>query len=658
MPLPPRQSLPSPIPFGPAPSSGVASTNPIPEIPSSSRPIELVLETITSPIRDDDTGGGSFPERPPSPSPATPTRSPTSKLKTKKRKLVLSDSENEEEARKSQELDALLHLANAALYDPSASITPSKPDNQEQAAKIIYKRLKKQQSSSGLDFMDAAIPAVRRVSAGGVDPAVVIFAGGADPAVVISAGGADPTDVVYAGDADSAGTFISASVSVAAGPSVASAPSSPIRDPAKGKAIATPSSPVTAPSDKELVDQHARVAEEQEREIRASVEQSTSQQAELDRIALNLTNEEWIGLVDQVRENLTLSAELLGADVSKDTFSIRMVELMNQRRKAIAKMKAKVKRDKPLTPAQQKEYMRAFVKNQSTAVYTTGAVDLATAKDHHQQLKRSGETLESSESKKLKSSYSTEQSTELPKTTSVSAGATLAAGDPISAIPSVSVVPSVSAVPSISAASSIPAKTPIAAGVSTTTGVSESASVPIIDLLDSPPKATSFPLDPTIVEQAVPLRKSSRKKSMARRRTLPRPSQSESAALPFDEDDLEAEFKKYLRPVSNDDEPAKPISLSLVSDIHTWEVIPIEFGLGEIYVITRTDGSVKRFSTLRELMHCVGRADLMVLYGMVSDKYKLERATGIGLGLWPDLQTLITAREDRDASIIWDDQYQ
>nr|GEZ86978.1 hypothetical protein [Tanacetum cinerariifolium] len=233
----------------------------------------------------------------------------------------------------------------------------------------------------------------------------------------------------------------------------------------------------------------------------------------------------------------------------------------------IVEMKAKEKRDKPLTPAQQKEYMRAF------NVYNKirRAVDLATAKDHHQHLKRSGDTLESSESKKLKSSHSTEQSAELQETTFVSAGATIAAGDPISA------VPSVSAVPSISAASSIPAETPIAAGVSTTAGVSESAgeaSVPIIDLLDSPPKATSLPLDPKTAEQAVPLRKSSRKKSKARRRTLPRHSQSESVALPFDEDDLEAEFKK---------------------------------------------------------------------------------ATGIGLGLLSDLRTLITAREDRDASIIWDD---
>nr|GEV90089.1 xylulose kinase-1 [Tanacetum cinerariifolium] len=609
--------------------------------------------TITSPIRDDDTGGGSFYESPPSP----PLQLQLARIATLEAELKATKILH----RDAVELDALLHLANAALHDPSASTTPSKPDNQEQSSEQeISPTTLDAQSSSGLDFTDAAILAAGRVSAGGADPAVVVSAGGAD----------------------SAGTFIFAGVSVATDPSVASAPSSPIRDPAKGKAIATPSSPVTAPSDKELADQQAAILEakrqellEQELKQSLDAEQSTPRQAELDRIALNLTNEEWIGLVDQVWANLTLSTELLGADVSEDTFSVRMVELMNQRRKAIAEMKAKAKRDKPLTPAQQKEYMRAFVKNQSTTIYTTGwtwkdvrgltddqlhnvynkirrVVDLATAKDHHQQLKWSGETLESSESKKLKSSHSTEQSAELPNTTSVSVGATLAAGDPISAVLSVSVVPSVSA------ASSILAETPIAAGVSTTAGVSESAYVPIIDLLDSPPKATSLPLDPETAEQAVPLRKSSRKKSMARRRPLSRPSQSESAALPFDGDDPEAEFKKYLRQVSDDDEPAEPVSLSLVSDIRTWKVIPTEFGLGEIHVITRADGSVKRFSTLRELMHWVGHVDLMVLYGMVSEKYKLERATGIGLGLWSDLRTLITARDIRDASIIWDDQDQ
>nr|GEU94679.1 hypothetical protein [Tanacetum cinerariifolium] len=77
MPSPPRQSSPLPIPFGPTPSSGVVSTESILDIPSSSGPYEPVLETITSPIRDDDTDGGSFHESPPSSPPATPTRSPT-----------------------------------------------------------------------------------------------------------------------------------------------------------------------------------------------------------------------------------------------------------------------------------------------------------------------------------------------------------------------------------------------------------------------------------------------------------------------------------------------------------------------------------------------------------------------------------------------------
>nr|GFB22663.1 hypothetical protein [Tanacetum cinerariifolium] len=270
--------------------------------------------------------------------------------------------------------------------------------------------------------------------------------------------------------------------------------------------------------------------------------------------------------------NQSLSAELLGANVSEDTFAVRMAELMNQRRNAIAKIKAKAKRDKPMTRAQQRDYMRTFVKNQSTAIYTTGAVDLPTVKTHHHHFKRSGDTLESSESQKLKYSQSTEQPADLQQTLYVSDGSTIATGAPISA------GSSVPAILSVSTASSVPAETPIAAGV-------------------FPTAASGSP------EQTVPLRKSSRKKSMARRRTLP---------------------------IFDDYEPAKPVSLALVSDVHTWEIIPTELYLS--------------------------RADLMVLYGMVSDKYKLEKATNMGLGLWSDLWTLITAREDRDVSIIWDDQ--
>nr|GFA34030.1 hypothetical protein [Tanacetum cinerariifolium] len=231
----------------------------------------------------------------------------------------------------------------------------------------------------------------------------------------------------------------------------------------------------------------------------------------------------------------------------------------------------------------------------------------------------------------------------------------IAAGDPIPA------ATSVSAGFSVSAGSSILAATPIATGVSTTAGASGStseASVSIIELLDYPPKDTCLPLDLEIEEQDAPLRKSSRKKSIARKRTLPSPSQPKSDALPFDEDDPEAKFKRYLRQAYDDDKPAKPVSLALVSNITTWEIIPTEFGRGEIHVITRADGTVKRFSTLRELMYWAGRANLMVLYGLVLDRNKTERATCIVLGLWMDLRILITSREKRDASIIWDDQDQ
>nr|GFA28171.1 hypothetical protein [Tanacetum cinerariifolium] len=54
-------------------------------------------------------------------------------------------------------------------------------------------------------------------------------------------------------------------------------------------------------------------------------------------------------------------------------------------------------------------------------------------------------------------------------------------------------------------------------------------------------------------------------------------------------DDPKAQFKRYLRQASDNDEP---VSLALVSYITTWEIIPIEFGHGEIHVITRADGSI------------------------------------------------------------------
>nr|GFC79587.1 hypothetical protein [Tanacetum cinerariifolium] len=53
----------------------------------------------------------------------------------------------------------------------------------------------------------------------------------------------------------------STGILLAAGPTISAERSSPIRDPTKGKAVATPSSHVTAPTDKELADQQAAILE-------------------------------------------------------------------------------------------------------------------------------------------------------------------------------------------------------------------------------------------------------------------------------------------------------------------------------------------------------------------------------------------------------------
>ncbi|GKE35825.1 hypothetical protein Tco_1455147 [Tanacetum coccineum] len=94
-----------------------------------------------------------------------------------------------------------------------------------------------------------------------------------------------------------------------------------------------------------------------------------------------------------------LSSELLGAYVNDDNFSERMVALINHRKRAFVEQMAKEKRDKLMTPAQQMEYMRVFVKNQSTTIYST---DIK-SNELKKTLKRAGEALESDISKKQKS---------------------------------------------------------------------------------------------------------------------------------------------------------------------------------------------------------------------------------------------------------------
>ncbi|GJS72405.1 hypothetical protein Tco_0705246 [Tanacetum coccineum] len=81
---------------------------------------------------------------------------------------------------------------------------------------------------------------------------------------------------------------------------------------------------------------------------------------------------DWNDIMSQVHANQGLTADLLGPDVNDDNFAERMVALIAKRRRDFAAQRFQDKRNKPMTYAQQKAYMRTFVKNQSSTIYTTG----------------------------------------------------------------------------------------------------------------------------------------------------------------------------------------------------------------------------------------------------------------------------------------------
>ncbi|GKE11912.1 hypothetical protein Tco_1415463, partial [Tanacetum coccineum] len=61
-----------------------------------------------------------------------------------------------------------------------------------------------------------------------------------------------------------------------------------------------------------------------------------------------------------------LTKSLQGESMNGEDFAKRMVEMINQKKKFYAEQKAKAKRSKPMTQAQQRDYMSTFIKNQSS----------------------------------------------------------------------------------------------------------------------------------------------------------------------------------------------------------------------------------------------------------------------------------------------------
>ncbi|GJZ20890.1 hypothetical protein Tco_0557929 [Tanacetum coccineum] len=104
-----------------------------------------------------------------------------------------------------------------------------------------------------------------------------------------------------------------------------------------------------------------RVQEEQELS-----EQQLKRKAEVQEAAQFYTEEDWDTIRAKLEANTEVVKSLQGESISNDDFAKRMVEMINEKKKFYAEQKAKAKRSKPMTQAQQREYMSTFIKNQSS----------------------------------------------------------------------------------------------------------------------------------------------------------------------------------------------------------------------------------------------------------------------------------------------------
>ncbi|GJS95837.1 hypothetical protein Tco_0802805 [Tanacetum coccineum] len=127
------------------------------------------------------------------------------------------------------------------------------------------------------------------------------------------------------------------------------------------------------------------------------------------------------------------------------------------------------------------------------------------------------------------------------------------------------------------------------------------------------------------------------------------------STIPIEEGDPDAEHKLCIKYASDEDSASDcdtPVHLYAVVD---WELLPT--GLGSINAIYRLDNSRKYFTSLREILHLVTRADLMTIYGRVMTFYQDKKAEGVGLVLWGDLKILMDSPEVNDGSDFWKNQH-
>ncbi|GKC62321.1 hypothetical protein Tco_1094919, partial [Tanacetum coccineum] len=462
-------------------------------------------------------------------------------LKTKKRKVVLSDSDQEEGGEQAVDLDALIALANAAVtvdstkspggassnpaacsYDPTSDVPP---------AACSY--------DPTSDVPTTDVPS-------GVAPT--------GPSTVSPGSTTVPTS----------SSILAAEPIPSRSATTTTTPSSPVRDAIKGKGVTVEEPTLT--------------------------QDKTFKQLEKERLgweaAQRLQAQELADLEKQRAESLMKDANLARhmVDFTDDDFAAKMVALVNSRRKELVEQLAHEWRDRPMTPAQLRQYIRTYVKNQAVA-FTRG-------------LKRDGSPMTTAFSKKLKT-RDIEVDVEAPSHNN---------------IPEAHV--------------KVPSQEATVENVEVPSNIASKAQ-----------------------QTASSLKNVGTKKKLLGRKGV----HTSQSTIPTEAGDPDAEHKLCIKYASDEDSTSDygtPVHLYVVVD---WELLPT--GLGSINAIYRLDNSRKYFTSLREILHLVTRADLMTIYGRVMTFYQDQKAEGVGLVLWGDLKILMDSPEVNDGSDFWKNQH-
>ncbi|GJS54632.1 hypothetical protein Tco_0627994 [Tanacetum coccineum] len=100
---------------------------------------------------------------------------------------------------------------------------------------------------------------------------------------------------------------------------------------------------------------------------------------ELDELMLRMTETDWLNLMMQVGSNPALARELLGADVTEDNFIERMTAIKEKKKRALADLRYRALKGKPMKQSEVTQMMRNLVKNQWCAAHN-GTITMTAVK--------------------------------------------------------------------------------------------------------------------------------------------------------------------------------------------------------------------------------------------------------------------------------------